>query len=299
MPFDASGNYSLPSGYLAENGQTIQPSQHNTPLEDIRSALSSSLLRTGVAPMSGALKVTDGTVALPGLSFNTSTGTGLYKTSNGFAASVSGSKVAEFGSIGLISGAIPVGLGPLPWSGSYAPSGWVLANGQTLSRTTYAALWAFAQSEITIGNVLYTNGDGTTTFTVPDLRCRLPFGRDNMGGAGTTSLLTSTYFGSAPNIIGNTGGTESKTLARANLPNATLTVSGSFSGGTTRGDALFGSGSGAPADAGPGQSGIPTALAVAGTITGTTSSINGGVTQTDVGVVNPGIIVSYIIFAGA
>ena len=48
MPRDGSGVHSLPAGYLAISGQTIQPSQHNPPLEDISAALTDSISRTGV-----------------------------------------------------------------------------------------------------------------------------------------------------------------------------------------------------------------------------------------------------------
>lgn len=57
MPFDSNGNFSLSAGYLAVSGQTILPSQHNPVLEDIGSALSEVLLRSGVAPMTGPLNM--------------------------------------------------------------------------------------------------------------------------------------------------------------------------------------------------------------------------------------------------
>jgi len=44
-----------------------------------------------------------------------------------------------------------------------APSGWLAANGSTVSRTTYSALFA------AIGTT-YGTGDGNTTFHLPDLR---------------------------------------------------------------------------------------------------------------------------------
>jgi microcystin-dependent protein len=44
-----------------------------------------------------------------------------------------------------------------------APSGWLAANGSAVSRTTYAALFA------AIGTT-YGTGDGSTTFSLPDLR---------------------------------------------------------------------------------------------------------------------------------
>lgn len=64
MPRDSGGNYSLPSGYLAVTGETIQSSQHNPPLEDIGQALTASLPRSGVAAMlanlpMGGFKITN------------------------------------------------------------------------------------------------------------------------------------------------------------------------------------------------------------------------------------------------
>jgi hypothetical protein len=57
MPRDSNGIFSLPSGYTAVAGQTIEPSQHNPPLEDIRDALTASLPRNGAAAMTGALNM--------------------------------------------------------------------------------------------------------------------------------------------------------------------------------------------------------------------------------------------------
>lgn len=51
MPRDVSGNYSLPSEYLAVDGETILPSQHNTPLVDLATGVTQSLARNGVGGM--------------------------------------------------------------------------------------------------------------------------------------------------------------------------------------------------------------------------------------------------------
>jgi microcystin-dependent protein len=51
----------------------------------------------------------------------------------------------------------------MPFAMNTAPSGWLAANGSAVSRTTYAALFA------AIGTT-YGAGDGSTTFTLPDLR---------------------------------------------------------------------------------------------------------------------------------
>ena len=50
-----------------------------------------------------------------------------------------------------------------PFGGSVIPKGYLLCNGQAVSRTTYAELFAV------IGTA-YGTGDGSTTFNVPDLR---------------------------------------------------------------------------------------------------------------------------------
>lgn len=63
----------------------------------------------------------------------------------------------------------------------------------------------------------YGNGDGSTTFNLPDYRGRVLPGRDNMGNS-PAGTLTSTYYGASPTRLGSPGGTESKTLSLAQLP---------------------------------------------------------------------------------
>ena len=56
-----------------------------------------------------------------------------------------------------------------PFGGSAIPSGYLLCNGQAVSRTTYAELFAV------IGTA-FGSGDGSTTFNVPDMRESVPKG---------------------------------------------------------------------------------------------------------------------------
>lgn len=70
----------------------------------------------------------------------------------------------------------PTGL-VAPFAGASAPSGWLLCDGSAVSRTTYADLFALVGST-------YGAGNGSTTFNVPDLRSRVPFGV----GTGTWSF---------------------------------------------------------------------------------------------------------------
>ena len=55
------------------------------------------------------------------------------------------------------------------WPGNTPPDGWLLCNGQAVSRTTYANLF------FVLGTA-YGQGDGSTTFNVPDVTGRVPVG---------------------------------------------------------------------------------------------------------------------------
>jgi microcystin-dependent protein len=61
------------------------------------------------------------------------------------------------------------------FGGTVAPTGWALCNGQTLSRTTDAALFG-------VIGVNYGVGDGATTFNVPNLQGKFLRGVDNAQG---------------------------------------------------------------------------------------------------------------------
>lgn len=61
------------------------------------------------------------------------------------------------------------------WAGTTAPYGYLICNGSQVSRTTYSALFAIVGTS-------FGQGNGTTTFHLPDLRGRFVRGLD--GGAG-------------------------------------------------------------------------------------------------------------------
>ena len=86
-----------------------------------------------------------------------------------------------------------------PFAGTTAPSGWELCYGQAVSRTAYANLFA-------VVGTTYGTGDGSTTFNLPDLRGRTPFGKDNMGGT-TASRVTSSS-GITGTTLGASGGNQ-------------------------------------------------------------------------------------------
>ena len=51
----------------------------------------------------------------------------------------------------------------VPYGGTTVPTGWLLCQGQAVSRTTYAELFAIIGTN-------FGTGDGSTTFNIPDLR---------------------------------------------------------------------------------------------------------------------------------
>lgn len=161
MPRDSSGNYSLPPGYLAVTGQTVLASQHNPPLEDIGTSLTASYVRDGRAPMLGNVPMNSYRV----------TGAGDASNPQDY---VTLSQVQAF--LSAIS-SVPSGLmAPYVISSATAPAGWLFANGQTVSRVTFASLWAAVSggnniAATELGKIVgqFGPGDGSTTFSLPNL----------------------------------------------------------------------------------------------------------------------------------
>lgn len=81
------------------------------------------------------------------------------------------------------------------YAGTSAPIGWLLCNGQAVSRATYSDLF-------TAIGITYGAGNGTTTFNVPNVQNRVPVGK------GTTPWTT----------LGGTGGEIQHTLSYGEMP---------------------------------------------------------------------------------
>lgn len=103
----------------------------------------------------------------------------------------------ELAAISIYSLQAPTGA-VVSFAGSSAPTGWLICNGAAISRSTYAALFA-------ILGTTFGAGDGSTTFSLPDLRGRVPV------GAGAGSGLTN-------RVLGATGGEENHTLTTDEMP---------------------------------------------------------------------------------
>src|SRR5689334_22761958 len=95
-----------------------------------------------------------------------------------------------------------------PWPTSTAPTGYLLCNGDAVSRTGYANLFAL------IGTT-YGTGDNSTTFNVPDMRGRFPLGKASSGTgstlAGTGGAIDHTHTGGT--VSGSTASESAHTHA--------------------------------------------------------------------------------------
>jgi len=99
------------------------------------------------------------------------------------------------------------------YGGASAPTGWLLLDGSAVSRSTFSALFA-------IFGTTYGAGDGSTTFNLPDMRGRVPVGKN----AATFATL------------GAVGGEETHALTVAELASHDHgAVTGATSAGTPAG----------------------------------------------------------------
>lgn len=105
-------------------------------------------------------------------------------------------------------------------AGTSVPSGFLACDGSNVSRTTYAALFT------AIGET-WGVGDGSTTFTLPDLRRRTLVGSGGVSSAGPA------------NTVGSTGGTETNNDAHTHSFTPAGT-NGTSTSNLTRGDGLGG-----------------------------------------------------------
>jgi hypothetical protein len=200
--------------------------------------------------------------------------------------------------------------------GTTAPAGYVRANGRTIGNaassaseranadtaTLYALLWdnySDTVCPVSSGRGASAAADyaANKTITLPDLRGRALFGLDDMGGSAAGRLAAATI---DQTTNGATGGADTVTLARANLPNVTVnpTVSITDPGHShttplnarqfdvTNEEDGYGPGTGAN---------ITSSTATTG-ITATSSfDLNGGVTQTAVDNLPPAFLTTWLI----
>jgi microcystin-dependent protein len=230
VPYNGSGTFSVVNTFIPNT--TISSSQMNANFSDMASnGFSAVLPRDGQSAMTGQFKAANGTELAPAITFATDLNCGIYRiAADNIGVACNGAKVVDISASGVaVTGDIsatgrisenggallPAGV-ILPYGGASAPTGYLLCYGQAVSRSTYATLFS------AIGTA-YGSGDGNTTFNVPDLRGRVPAGKDNMGGS-AASRLTSTTMSPDGNTLAATGGTQTHTLTAAESATLTYTV---------------------------------------------------------------------------
>jgi microcystin-dependent protein len=107
---------------------------------------------------------------------------------------------------------IPTGT-PLPWLTDTAPTGFLMANGQAVSRTAFAALF-------TVFGTAFGAGDGSSTFNLPNMQEVTLVGKSGMGGASSPGRITHL---ANRNVLGAVIGEEQHTLTLAEAPTGQFT----------------------------------------------------------------------------
>ncbi len=127
---------------------------------------------------------------------------GLYENKNNSLSLLAGGTCYADSPVGAI----------LPFGGSNPPSGYLLCDGQAVSRSYYAELFAIIGTS-------FGSGDGSTTFNVPNLKGKTIVGLDS----------SDTDF----NAIGKSGGEKTHTLTTSEMPSHSHMTK--YNNGTTAG----------------------------------------------------------------
>lgn len=127
-----------------------------------------------------------------------------------------GGEFSTSGGILSVTSALPIGI-IMDYGGGSAPNGWHLCDGALLLRDDYPDLFSVIGER-------FGEGDGFSTFGVPDLRGRATFGRDGMGGTSAGRIHGSDLAGASDSgtvsgdHAGSYGGEASHVLTIEELP---------------------------------------------------------------------------------
>ena len=161
MARNLTGTYSLPAGINpVVAGTTITDTWGNQTMNDVATALTDSLSRSGKGGMTAPLQFSDGAAAAPAITFATETTSGLYKYAAGeLRISVLGTDVVSL-STALATFNVPV----------YGPTATAGTSNTQLATTAFVAGQAFSTalpgiSAPTAG--MYVTNDGTVASWAP------------------------------------------------------------------------------------------------------------------------------------
>lgn len=181
MSRDPNGTYTLPPGTIVNTGDTVLPSQHNPAMNDLAASMTNSLARDGQGGMRANLNMSGYKL--------TNVGSGTLPTDVANVAQAT-------------ANAVPVGT-ILDYAGTAPPTGYIICDGRSINRTTYADLFA------AIGTTWGTAS--SSTFNVPDLRGRVTAGVDAANGP-------LSYFGTVARTLAGLLGAASHVLTIAQMP---------------------------------------------------------------------------------
>jgi microcystin-dependent protein len=146
---------------------------------------------------------------------------------NGYLAPIdyfqSSSGSGNSGSSGSVGGDLPVGM-IMPFAGILIPSGWLLCDGSSVSKTTYSDLYS------ALGDAW--GSASSTTFNIPDLRGRFLRGVDS-GSGNDPDASSRTAINSGGNTGDNVGSYQDDEFKSHN--HGISTSSGSGTSGVMRG----------------------------------------------------------------
>jgi microcystin-dependent protein len=229
MSRNGSGTYNLPAGNPVVSGATITSSWANTTMQNIADGLTQSVASDGQTPMTGALNMANNKITSVTDPTNAQdAATKSYVDAVGFtvAPGTSGNVLTSNGTIWTSAAATTIPAGSMQmWPTATAPTGYLLCAGAAVSRTTYAALYAV------IGTT-YGVGDGTTTFNVPDLRGRSPFGVSgsyalaSTGGSADAVVVSHNH--TAASVVSDTATKPQVLDANINTSSNVGSLSGSY-----------------------------------------------------------------------
>jgi microcystin-dependent protein len=145
----------------------------------------------GVATLGDDTKISDNQLPIA-----TTTDLGVIKVGANLTISEDGTLNAIGGSGGTVSDTLPIG-SVVKWFSTTIPTNWLECNGQAISRTEYAELFAVIGTK-------YGSGDGNTTFNLPNIKGKTTVGLD----------IDDTDF----NTLGKTGGEKTHILTIDEMP---------------------------------------------------------------------------------
>lgn len=188
MPFDSQGKFSRIHNWEQDriNDIDIVSERHDEEDDNFATGLNECMLRDGRCVMNGDLNMGNFQIKNVGRGQSNSDAVNR-KQLNDLEDSLTQDMKTEFNATAVI--------GDIKASLQTSNHGnWLLCDGQAVSRTTYAELFALIGTN-------FGSGDGTTTFNVPDYRGKFLRG---LGGDSAQDFETTQSEG-LPNITGNFG----------------------------------------------------------------------------------------------